>query len=149
MKHFSPILNDTYEPITAKTIKEGQRFIPLSFEGEAILTLGRAKLFEEAGANLIVNCSPFGCMPGRITSYIFQRFPDFCKIPVVNLFFDGTGDIASQVSIYLKSITQSHTLHDNKYMAVFKTKTPKHKEAGIIESVYKDKDQYRSVDINR
>jgi hypothetical protein len=45
-------------------------------------------------------------MPGRITSYLFQKHADYFKVPVVNLFFDGIGDVASQVGIYLKSITQ-------------------------------------------
>ena len=40
----------------------------------------------------------------RITSYLFQS--PITSVPVVNLFFDGIGDVASQVGIYLKSITQ-------------------------------------------
>lgn len=102
---FSPILDQRREPSIATIIGNAQRFIPPSFEGEAILTIGRAKLFAETGARLIVNCSPFSCMPGRITSHLFQTYQDYFKVPVVNLFFDGTGDVSNQMGIYLKSIT--------------------------------------------
>jgi predicted CoA-substrate-specific enzyme activase len=105
MAMFSPILEDRHEPPIGEVLKKGKSFIPLGFEGESILTIGRAKLFAEQGASLIVNCSPFSCMPGRITSYLFQNYRDFFRVPVVNLVFDGIGDISSQVGFYLKSIT--------------------------------------------
>jgi hypothetical protein len=52
-----------------------------------------------------VNCSPFFCMPERITPYLFQKHPEYFKMPIVNLFFDGIGEVASQVATCLKSIT--------------------------------------------
>ncbi len=104
LRLFSPVLDDMAEPNIDEVINEASLFIPFEFEGEAILTLGRAKIFSDQGASLVVNCAPFGCMPGRITSYIFQSNPQYMASPVVNLFFDGMGDIVSQVGIYLKSI---------------------------------------------
>ncbi|HNY66156.1 MAG TPA: acyl-CoA dehydratase activase [Deltaproteobacteria bacterium] len=104
---FSPLLDDRGEPPISEVIRKGRMFIPVEFEGEAILTIGRARIFADQGASLIVNCSPFGCMPGRITSYLFQMHPGLFKVPVVNLFFDGIGDVSSQVAMYLKSITQA------------------------------------------
>jgi predicted nucleotide-binding protein (sugar kinase/HSP70/actin superfamily) len=103
---FSPLLDGREEPPLSQVISRGEHFVPMEFEGEAILTIGRAKMFAEQGAALVVNCSPFCCMPGRITSYLFQKHPEYFKVPVVNLFFDGIGDVVSQVAIYLKSITQ-------------------------------------------
>jgi hypothetical protein len=108
MALFSPVLDRRHEPTIASVMNKAMKFIPLEFEGEAILTIGRAKLFAEQGANLVVNCSPFGCMPGRITSHLFQAYRAYFQVPVVNLFFDGTLDISDQVGIYLKSITQAH-----------------------------------------
>lgn len=108
MSLFSPVLDQRHEPSMASVMGKALRFIPPDFEGEAILTIGRAKLFAEQGAHLVVSCSPFGCMPGRVTSHIFQTYRDYFQVPVVNLFFDGTGDISDQVGIYLKSITQSY-----------------------------------------
>ena len=46
-------------------------------------------------------------IPDVIT--IAEVYRDYFQIPVVNLFFDGTGDISNQVGIYLKSITQAYT----------------------------------------
>jgi predicted CoA-substrate-specific enzyme activase len=107
MNLFNPVLDDLHEPPLGKVLERGGRFLPIDFEGEAILTVGRARLFGEQGASIVVNCSPFGCMPGRITSYLFQAFPGYFRVPVVNLFFDGTGDISGQVGVYLRSITQA------------------------------------------
>ncbi len=107
---FSPLLDERCEPAIERVIQQGEPFIPVNFEGEAILTVGRARLFAEQGADLVVNCSPFSCMPGRITSHIFQTHPDYVGVPVINLFFDGIGDVSSQVGIYLKSITRTHEL---------------------------------------
>jgi predicted CoA-substrate-specific enzyme activase len=109
MTLFSPVLDHRHEPSIESVISKAKRFIPPTFEGEAILTIGRAKLFSEQGASLVVNCSPFSCMPGRVTSHLFQTYRDYFQVPVVNLFFDGTGDISNQVGIYLKSITQAYT----------------------------------------
>jgi predicted nucleotide-binding protein (sugar kinase/HSP70/actin superfamily) len=106
MATFSPALDQRHEPPIGSVLERGQRFLPISFEGESILTLGRARIFADQGVSLVANCSPFGCMPGRITSFIFQAYRDAFKAPVVNLFFDGTGDISSQVGIYLKSIAE-------------------------------------------
>lgn len=108
MDLFSPVLDDRHEPDIRHVLEKGRRYVPVSFEGEAILTLGRAKIFAEQGASLIVNCSPFSCMPGRITSYLFQSCREDFQAPVVNLVYDGIGDVSSRVEFYLKS------LHDDK-----------------------------------
>lgn len=118
--HFSPLLDDRREPPLGQVIDQGLKFIPFELEGEAILTIGRAKLFAEQGAALVVNCSPFGCMPGRITSYLFQKHPEYFEVPVVNLFFDGIGDVASQVGIYLRSITQDAHPHHKEFIQLIK-----------------------------
>jgi len=105
-RRFAPILSDLKEPPIQDVLAEGSRFLTKAFEGESILTLGRAKIFAEQGARLIVNCAPFGCMPGRITAYIFQNNPHIFTAPILNLFFDGTGDNVARVRLYLESIVQ-------------------------------------------
>jgi len=128
---FSPLLDDRREPPLDQVIDRGLKFIPFEFEGEAILTVGRAKLFAEQGADLVVNCSPFGCMPGRITSYLFQRHAEYFDVPVVNLFFDGIGDIASQVGIYLRSINRDEPQQIKEYTSPFTDR----KDAAIHRAV--------------
>ncbi|HQJ09776.1 MAG TPA: acyl-CoA dehydratase activase-related protein, partial [Deltaproteobacteria bacterium] len=51
---FSPLLDDRREPLLSEVISRGEYFMPMEFEGEAILTIGRAKLFAEQGADLVV-----------------------------------------------------------------------------------------------
>ena len=153
MALFSPVLDQRHEPSMASVMGKALRFIPPDFEGEAILTIGRAKLFAEQGAHLVVNCSPFGCMPGRVTSHIFQTYRDYFQVPVVNLFFDGTGDISDQVGIYLKSITQSYSekVQSTKRSSIFRrpgknpaaTPWAKVMEDSLQEDLYDDESRSR------
>ena len=99
----APLLDDRHEPPITEVLKVAGRYLPLAFEGEAVLTLGRAQRFAAGGAALIVNCAPFSCLPGRITAHLFRLHPEICGVPVVNLFFDGTCDVASRVQVYLQS----------------------------------------------
>jgi len=124
LKRFAPLLSDLKEPAIQGVLREGSRFLPRAFEGESILTLGRAKIFGEHGASLIVNCAPFGCMPGRITAYIFQNNPHIFTAPIVNLFFDGTGDNVSRVRLYLESIVQDQNERQGRRSAVRRTMFP-------------------------
>jgi predicted CoA-substrate-specific enzyme activase len=127
---FSPLLDDRAEPPVRNVLERGERFVPMEFEGEAILTIGRAKLFAEQGADLVVNCSPFSCMPGRITSHLFQMHPGYVGVPVVNLFYDGIGDVSSQVGIYLRSITRPGSLAERREFS-FSRRKAGNRSAGI------------------
>ena len=73
-------------------------------EGEAILTVGRAIKFIEEGVSLVVNCAPFGCMPGTITSSLFQELQNQTGVPIVNMFYDGEGDLNNLLRVYLEQV---------------------------------------------
>ncbi|RJO64863.1 MAG: hypothetical protein C4523_17675 [Myxococcales bacterium] len=100
----SPILDDRHEPPVSTAVEEGSRFVPLDFEGEVIITLGRTIEFMRNGADLVVNCAPFGCMPGAITAGVFQRIQAEYGVPVANLFYDGEGDVNRLIDTYLANI---------------------------------------------
>jgi predicted nucleotide-binding protein (sugar kinase/HSP70/actin superfamily) len=100
-------LHDRREPDIEDVLGEGARHLPVRFEGESILTVGRAVKFIEAGASLVVNCSPFGCMPGNITSSIFKSIQGMYNVPVISLFYDGESDINRIVGIYLDNIKKA------------------------------------------
>lgn len=88
-----PVLRDRKEPPIAEVIEAGARYLPWQFEGEAILTLGRAVLFiRRDGVRAVVNTSPMFCMPGTITTSIFPQIERETGTPVVCLFYDGSGD---------------------------------------------------------
>lgn len=100
----SPLLDDRMEPSVASTLREGEAYFPLDFEGETILTVGRAIEFMKGGASLVVNCAPFGCMPGSMTSGVFQEVEEKYGVPVANLFYDGEGDLNGRIDTYLANI---------------------------------------------
>jgi predicted nucleotide-binding protein (sugar kinase/HSP70/actin superfamily) len=95
-KYFSiaeEIIHDRHEPSIGDVVQAGLRHVPLQFEGEAILTLGRALLFfERENASAVVNASPTFCMPGTITTSIFSRIEEEVGKPVICLFYDGSGN---------------------------------------------------------
>ncbi|MBN1222138.1 MAG: hypothetical protein JXB23_02735 [Candidatus Aminicenantes bacterium] len=100
-----PLLNNRKEPSIEETIRAAEQLLPTDFEGESILTLGRTILFQKDQADLVVNCSPFGCMHGNITSEIFERIREDIGIPVVTVFYDGMED-NTILSAYLHEVKE-------------------------------------------
>ncbi|MGD8539045.1 MAG: acyl-CoA dehydratase activase [Candidatus Aminicenantes bacterium] len=91
-KKVRAMLADREEPEIREIIHAARHIIPPEFEGESILTLGRSILFKQDGADLVVNCAPFGCMHGNITNAVFEHMREDIGIPVVTVFYDGTED---------------------------------------------------------
>lgn len=88
-----PVLGDRKEPPVADVVRAGARYLPWQFQGEAILTLGRAALFiQRDGARAVVNASPMFCMPGTITTSIFPQMERETGVPIICIFYDGSGD---------------------------------------------------------
>lgn len=94
------------EPDIERVINRGKQYVPLEFEGEVILTIGRTIVFLEDGADMVVNCAPFGCMPGNITTTIFQNIQREFKKPVINLFYDGECDVNRIIGVYLNNVSR-------------------------------------------
>lgn len=89
----SATLGDRHEHPIDQVLEEGMKYLPWQFEGEAVLTLGRAALFvKKDGAKAIVNASPMFCMPGTITTSIFPQLEKELGVPIICNFYDGSGD---------------------------------------------------------
>ena len=102
------ILHDRKEYPIFEILKEGEKYLPWQFEGEAILTLGRAALFvKRDNAKAIVNTSPMFCMPGTITTSIFPQLEKELKVPVINNFYDGSGDPNKSLIPVMHYVTSS------------------------------------------
>jgi predicted nucleotide-binding protein (sugar kinase/HSP70/actin superfamily) len=87
------LIHDRPEPKIDDIIEAGRRYIPIEFEGEAILTVGRALLYiEREGVDAVVNASPTFCMPGTTTTSIFARIEDEKGVPIICNFYDGSGE---------------------------------------------------------
>ncbi len=96
------------EPPIERVLEAGRQYVPIEFEGEVILTIGRTVVFLQDGAGMVVNCAPFSCMPGNITTSIFYNIQrDFNK-PIINLFYDGESDVNRIISIYLNNIQKEN-----------------------------------------
>ena len=98
------LLADRHEPSMADVLKEGMVHIPMNFEGEAIITIGRAILFAKQGAKLVVNAAPFGCMPGTLTTAVMRRLQEELGVPIVGMFYDGTAGLNRSLEPFLDGL---------------------------------------------
>ncbi len=107
MKLASPLLDNRHEPLIERVLKEGSRFVPLDFVGETILTLGRATVFAQDGASMVVNCAPFGCMPGAMTAGVLRHVETETGVPVASLVYDGEHEgVNDRLATYLANLRE-------------------------------------------
>ncbi len=78
------------EPDTKEILKEAGPYLPETFEGEAILSIGKAIDLIKNGASGIINAMPFGCMPGTIVTSIMKSVSRDFGIPFISIPYDGT-----------------------------------------------------------
>jgi predicted nucleotide-binding protein (sugar kinase/HSP70/actin superfamily) len=99
------LLEARREPPTADMVEAGVKYFPVEFNSEAILSAGRASLFiDRDGADMVVNVSPFTCMPGTITGAIFRQMSSRKGIPIVNMYYDGTVGVNERITTFLKNL---------------------------------------------
>ena len=68
-------------------------YIDGSFEGEAVLSVGKVLDYIQNGAHGIVNVMPFTCMPGTVVNGILKRVrEDNDNIPYLNMVYEGIED---------------------------------------------------------
>ena len=87
-KPFKGYLKTLKEPSTKEIIKNASPYLHDSFEGEAILSIGKAIDFVKIGASGIINVMPFGCMPGTIVSALLKGLKQDTGIPCLNIAYD-------------------------------------------------------------
>jgi predicted CoA-substrate-specific enzyme activase len=74
-------------------IEHAKPYIDDSFEGEAILSIGKIVEYHEDGFGGVVNVMPFTCMPSTIVNTQTRRLSADCnEMPILNLSFDGQED---------------------------------------------------------
>lgn len=101
---FREILNKRMEPSIDAVLDTGREYVPMEFTGETILTIGRGIHFIKQGADMIVNVSPFTCMPGTISSAIFRNISKKYRIPIISMFYDGETDFNDLLNTYISNI---------------------------------------------
>jgi predicted CoA-substrate-specific enzyme activase len=80
---------------TQHLIHLAEPYVHRSFEGEAILTIGKMIEYYQKGFGGIVNVMPFTCMPSTFVTTQTARISRECgNMPILNIIFDGQEDPA-------------------------------------------------------
>lgn len=103
---FESLLKTAREPHTEELFEKAAPYIHHSFEGETILSIGKAVDLIQKGAAGIINAMPFGCMPGTIVSAIMKGVVRDHGIPSISIPFDGTESptLDLQVEAFMEAV---------------------------------------------
>lgn len=87
---YKGFLRNFHEPKVTEQYEWAAPYLHHSFEGEAVLSIGKCRDFINKGASGLVNIMPFTCMPGVIVTALLKRFrEDHNGIPFLNMTYDG------------------------------------------------------------
>ena len=103
MEAASPFLDDRHEPRFQEYLELATPYIPFYLGGEGKLSVGRAIKYAQQGAAMVVNCAPFGCMPETVATAIFGRVSADVDMPIVSLFYDGSGGQNRRLEVFLNN----------------------------------------------
>jgi predicted CoA-substrate-specific enzyme activase len=84
-----------------------------SFEGEAILSVGKTIEYYHQGFGGVVNAMPFTCMPSTIVSTQTRRISADCaNMPILNLSFDGQEDstLTTRLEAFVEQVRSQQDL---------------------------------------
>jgi predicted CoA-substrate-specific enzyme activase len=87
---FQGSIKTLLEPKTADILQLAQPYLDSTFEGEAVLSVGKTVDFAIKGASGVVNVMPFTCMPGTVVSAILKRYrEENNNLPILHMAYDG------------------------------------------------------------
>ena len=98
-KAFKGALKTLHEPSTRHTLKCASPYVHDSFEGETVLSIGKAVDLARRGAAGIINAMPFGCMPGTIVTALLRGVSRDFGIPAISIPFDGTESLSNTLQL--------------------------------------------------
>jgi len=104
-------LRSGHEAGTEEIIKNAEPYIHDSFEGEAVLSVGKAIDYIAHGASGIINAMPFTCMPGTVVNAMLKKLrEDNDNIPYLNMVYEGmeTANTITRMEAFV------HQAHDFK-----------------------------------
>jgi predicted CoA-substrate-specific enzyme activase len=102
-------LFNTRELSVKEILDKASPYLHLSFEGEAILSIGKAVDFVQKGASGIINAMPFTCMPGTVVNSLLKRCrEDLSAVPVLTIAYDGQkqSNIHTRLEAFLYQVRQ-------------------------------------------
>jgi len=103
-------------------IELAKPYLHHSFEGEAILSIGKTIEYHHQGFGGVVNVMPFSCMPSTVVSTQTMRISADCgDMPILNLSFDGQEDstLTTRLEAFVEQVASrqdaglsvSHLIH--------------------------------------
>jgi predicted nucleotide-binding protein (sugar kinase/HSP70/actin superfamily) len=98
-RHFKGFLKTLEEPSTKEVLRNASSYLHDSFEGEAILSIGKSIDFVKKGASGIINVMPFSCMPGTIVTALLKGLKQDTGIPYLSIAYDGTESTCSEIQL--------------------------------------------------
>ncbi len=98
-KVFTGFLRTLHEPDTREIMRNAGSYIHPSFEGEAILSIGKSIDLTRRGASGIINAMPFGCMPGTIVNALLRGVKNDHGIPCLSIPYDGTESLTTEIQL--------------------------------------------------
>jgi len=112
-KIFAKGLRYGKEPKMGDIIRKASPYVHVSFEGEAILSVGKAVDFIHRGVSGIINAMPFTCMPGTVSSAIMKLIQKKYNVPIINLAYDGQGvsNIATRLEAFMHQVKEHSRNH--------------------------------------
>jgi predicted CoA-substrate-specific enzyme activase len=87
---FKKYLRTLHEPSTRQILRFSEPYIPDTFEGEAVVSIGKSVDLAHRGASGIINAIPFGCMPGTIVAGVMHAVRREYDMPFITVPYDGT-----------------------------------------------------------
>lgn len=95
----APCTQTAHEPPVRDLLDKAAPYLRDTFEGEAVLSVGKAVEMAEHGVHGIINAVPFGCMPGTIAAGMLDIVGRKYGIPVITLPFDGTASQTMRLNL--------------------------------------------------
>ena len=93
---FVPVVGEIIEPPIKTILEYAAPYIDPTFEGEAVMSIGKIIEFCEHGCHGVVNVMPFTCMPSTIVSGVMRKVvrDALGGMPAIGISYDGQQDPA-------------------------------------------------------
>ncbi len=115
-KPFEGFLETLSEPSTREILKNASPYLHDSFEGEAVLSMGKAVDYVKKGASGIISAMPFSCMPGTIVGALLKGLKQDSDIPSLAVAYDGAEATCSDIQLeaFMHQAVEYMSSQDNK-----------------------------------
>ena len=90
---FEPLLGPLDEPPIKEVLQLAEPFLHPTFDGEAVLSVGKTIEFGHHGCHGVVVVMPFSCMPSTIVAGVMKKVAaTLGEMPILSISYDGQQD---------------------------------------------------------